>query len=567
MYVFILFVALAAAKSPDVFPPQGLELRTHQTLAGFLSGTQDVDGDTQENMESVPTPQSSAFASSSSFSTANAHGGWYLITGGVGGLGLQTAFALVRHGARRLILTSRGGTIPERYQDDYEKLLALEPELEVRVCACDAGDSESVMALFDSVATSDGIVGVVHSAGVLVDGNIRAQDLGKLRAVWVGKVQGAINLHLASVRQVERGGQPLRLFLLYSSSASLLGSAAASNYGAANAALDNLALLRRQEGLACTSIQWGPWNAVGFAKQAFMDTLEKTGLGSISNSLGALVLNTLLNREGLTQPPVFSVLPIRWSVFAEHGPEFNLKTDTACFEPVKRHAAPKPVHAPMTHDVKVYSELEGPQACHAMVEGVLTEAVLSATGQHVARDDNLADRGITSMEAFELIEIVRRRFPIELNVRTLVFIQCCTCIPCSLPHPVGAVKHCGLSWSAVRYPSCTMADLQSVGVPQCGAAQHLRGGQAGRVHQRQPAHAAQPRPAAGARLGPRTGLRVRAPQRPPSGCRPIPPGPGRAVGPSGAGHGRAADGHRAGGRRRERGDARALLQAARAAPG
>jgi NADP-dependent 3-hydroxy acid dehydrogenase YdfG len=330
-------------------------------------------------------------------------------------LGLQTAFALVRHGARRIILTSRGGAIPERYQQDYEDLLSLASDLEVRVCACDVSNLASVLEIFASV--EGGVVGVVHSAGVLIDGNIRSLDLAKLHAVWSGKVQGAINLHLASLKQIEAGGPPLNLFLLYSSSAALLGSAAAANYAAANSALDHLAVMRRQEGLAGTSIQWGPWNAVGFAKPAFIDTLERTGLGNISNSLGALVLSTLLNHDALSQPPVFSFLPIHWSVFAENGPSLNLKTDMSCFEAIKRRAAPKPTAAPMTQDMRMYAELgNDPKACRAMIEGVLMEAVRTATGQQVEREDNLTDRGIASMEAFELIGVFRRRFPIEINV-------------------------------------------------------------------------------------------------------------------------------------------------------
>jgi NADP-dependent 3-hydroxy acid dehydrogenase YdfG len=273
----------------DDFPPQGMELRTVQTLAtapnlGYKDGCHSVTATATDTPDGASTPRSafsprsddSALASPApSTPLASLHSpgdhftpvnvgpeGWYLITGGVSGLGLQTALALVRHGARRLILTSRGGTIPERYQEDYDALLSMSPDLDVRVEACDAGSLDSVLQLFHSVSSDGGIAGVVHSAGVLVDGNIRTQDVERLRAVWPGKVQGAVNLHVASVRQVEQGGPPLRLFLLYSSSAALFGSAAGSNYAAANSMLDNLAILRRQEGLACTSIQWGPWNAV-----------------------------------------------------------------------------------------------------------------------------------------------------------------------------------------------------------------------------------------------------------------------------------------------------------------
>jgi aryl carrier-like protein len=155
---------------------------------------------------------------------------------------------------------------------------------------------------------------------------------------------------------------------------------------------------------------------VGFAKPAFIDALAKAGFGHITNAAGALVLNTLLNRPALSQPPVFSFLPLHWARFAENGPAFNLRTDMSCFEAVKHRVVPKPTAAPMTPDLRAYSELEGPEQRAAMVERVVLQAVRDVTGQDVQAEDNLMERGIASLEAFELVETLRLRFPIQMDV-------------------------------------------------------------------------------------------------------------------------------------------------------
>ena len=341
--------------------------------------------------------------------------GWYLVTGGLGGLGLHAASALVRHGATKLILTSRGGKPTVQYKPDLDALSAI-PGLEVRPYACDTGDRQAVMRMFAEFESLGGIRGVVHAAGVLIDGNLRTQDVDKLSAVWGGKVDGAVNLHVASLKQA----RPLDLWVTYGSSSSLLGSPGQSNYSAANSALDCIAILRRQAGLVGASIQWGVWTGVGFADLGFLEQLDAVGFPPIPKGLGSMVLTALLNRPAMKQPMVVCCHPVRWSLFLQRGPEYMISGDLECFEPVKHRVPPKKEPVPLTEDMKSYGALETAPERLDMVESVLLASLKKTTGKDITRSQNLGDVGIASLEAVELIETLTRRFPVQIQLGKLL---------------------------------------------------------------------------------------------------------------------------------------------------
>ncbi|GLZ27950.1 hypothetical protein Lesp02_01400 [Lentzea sp. NBRC 105346] len=163
--------------------------------------------------------------------------GTVLITGGTGTLGRLVAHHLVaEYGVPRLVLLSRsGGEAPDLDAD-------------VRVVACDAADRDALAAVLEDIPD---LVGVVHAAGVLADATIESLTAEQLDEVARPKIDAVRNLH-----DLTAG---LRMFVLFSSAAGVVGAPGQGAYAAANAFLDEFARERRAQGLPAISLSWGWW--------------------------------------------------------------------------------------------------------------------------------------------------------------------------------------------------------------------------------------------------------------------------------------------------------------------
>ncbi|KYF67462.1 type I polyketide synthase [Sorangium cellulosum] len=183
--------------------------------------------------------------------------GSYLVTGGLGALGLYVASWLVEQGARHIVLASRSRASASAASalDALERAGASVVTAQLDVTSED--DAARLVARFG--ADWPPLCGVVHAAGMLEDGSLVNLDWERFRAVLAPKVDGTWILHRLTQ------GLPLDFFVCFSSMSSVLGPRGQASYAAANAFLDALAHQRRALGLPGTSINWGPWARAGMA--------------------------------------------------------------------------------------------------------------------------------------------------------------------------------------------------------------------------------------------------------------------------------------------------------------
>lgn len=192
-------------------------------------------------------------------SRAAAGEGTYLITGGLGALGIEVAKALIqRRGIRHLVLASRRGSEDPAARAVRQELEALGAT--VSVSKADTSREADVKRLMQRLRrASPPLKGIIHSAGVLDDGMLGQMDWAKFRRALAPKVDAAWFLHQYS-RDL-----PLDHFVVFSSILGVTGAAGQTNYTAGNTSLDALAAHRRRLGLPGLSINWGPWAARGLA--------------------------------------------------------------------------------------------------------------------------------------------------------------------------------------------------------------------------------------------------------------------------------------------------------------
>jgi acyl transferase domain-containing protein/surfactin synthase thioesterase subunit/acyl carrier protein len=234
--------------------------------------------------------------------------GHYLITGGLGALGVEIARWLVtRHGIKHLLLVSRRGTHDPNSEPVRRALESLCANVTVR--KADVTKEQDLRRLLGSIDKSDHpLRGVFHCAGLLDDGVIMRMDWQKFDRVAAPKVVGGWLLHELT-RELS-----LDHFVVFSSVLSLFGSAGQANYAAANAFLDALVMRRRGEGLCALALNWGPWDESGLATlsgEKGRAIWRERGTDYISADIGQRALDRVVGSSAthavitLTQWPIF----------------------------------------------------------------------------------------------------------------------------------------------------------------------------------------------------------------------------------------------------------------------
>jgi polyketide synthase 5 len=181
--------------------------------------------------------------------------GAYIITGGLGGLGLFLAEKMAAAGCGRIVLSSRSHPTPEMLET-IERIGAIGADIVVE-CGDIAQPSTAQRLVAAATATGLPVRGVLHLAAVIEDAALTNITDELIEHDWAPKVYGAWNLHTATA------DQPMDWFCSFSSAAALVGSPGQGAYAAANSWLDAFTLWRRAQGLPATAIAWGAWAQIG----------------------------------------------------------------------------------------------------------------------------------------------------------------------------------------------------------------------------------------------------------------------------------------------------------------
>ncbi|OBY29433.1 KR domain-containing protein, partial [Mycolicibacter kumamotonensis] len=213
--------------------------------------------------------------------------GAYLITGGMGALGLLMAGWLADRGARRLVLAGRSALPPRRDWDaddldaDLQRKIAAIRALERRgvtvdVAALDIGSRDGVVDLLArrDAAGAPPIRGIIHAAGVTEGQLLTEVDDDRLRDTMWPKVAGAQVLHeLFPPASVD-------FFFMTAAAGAVFGVPGQGAYASANAYLDGLARARHQRGCHSVSLDWVAWKGLGFGAEAHVVLHELERMGS-----------------------------------------------------------------------------------------------------------------------------------------------------------------------------------------------------------------------------------------------------------------------------------------------
>jgi len=325
----------------------------------------------------------------------------YLITGGLGALGLETARWMAERGAANLLLVGRS----EGSAAAAEQVRNLEHSgVRVKVLKADISKGAEVSGMLEALSGMPPLKGIIHSAGVLDDGILMKQDMGKFRKVISPKAEGAWNLHEAT------RGIKLDFFVCYSSVSSVLGSAGQSNYAAANAFLDGFVHERRRQGLHGLSVNWGPWElgmAAGMENRD-AERIAAQGFRAISSDEGFKILERLLLQDETRA----CVLPVNWDKYIRYHYRGEIPP---FFEAISGGSSGK--RGVSGEKSAILEKLEGALAgerCTVLIDYVQMQAAAVLhlkSAKRVPSDQGLFDLGLDSLMAMEL----KNRFETDLG--------------------------------------------------------------------------------------------------------------------------------------------------------
>src|SRR5829696_6368011 len=343
----------------------------------------------------------------------------YLVTGGLGGIGLAVAGWLAAAGAGKVVLLGRSG-LPPRDRWDADDLTgtqrfrvagvraAEQLGAEVEIVSADVTDAAEMAAVVRRLATDPRpLRGVVHAAGVSGPQLVRDITPEDYATVWAPKVVGGWLLDRLTA------DLELELFVSFSSIASVLGSQHLASYAAANAFLDALAHHRRAEGRTALTACWGPWALPSaLFGEDVMDFLRSVGLRALDADECLALLGALLAAD-TTQAIVCAA---DWAMYK---PVMEARRE----RPVLAHieAADPAGEAAADGLLAEIRDASGPDRT-ALVLGYLRSSLgdaLGVDGDSLPSGTDVMELGMDSIMAMEVVKRARRDLAVAVRPSVL----------------------------------------------------------------------------------------------------------------------------------------------------
>jgi acyl transferase domain-containing protein/acyl carrier protein len=348
-------------------------------------------------------------------------GGVYLITGGLGGIGLVLAEFLARTVKAKLVLTARTALPPRPMWNDWLATHAADNELsrkirsvqkleeqggEVLVANADVANAGQMAAVIEQAKQRFGAIhGVIHAAGIGGGGIIAVKTPEAAAVVLSAKVRGTAVLHdlLKDLK--------LNFFVLCSSINAVAPAPAQIDYCAANAYQDAFAHGHHSEnGTLFLSINWGAWGEVGMAvdasvPQAFKKAKEERLKKGIRSEEGVDAFCRAIS-GGMAQ---LIVSTEDFPAFFEASESIGPKTDKS------QQSAPAPASQHSRPELKNAFVAPGSETEQALVKIWQELFGLEEVGVH----DDFFELGGHSLMAMQVVSRIRSALEVNLPLNDL----------------------------------------------------------------------------------------------------------------------------------------------------
>lgn len=343
--------------------------------------------------------------------------GVYLITGGMGGLGLLFAREIVRQAPRAtLILLGRSALTASQWEQ-IEHLASGGAQIDYQ--QIDAANAQAVLTLIHNIIQRYGTLhGILHSAGIVRDNFILKKTAQEMHEVLAAKVDGVINLDEASKELA------LDFFVIFSSLAAVLGNAGQSDYATANAFMDayahyrtGLVVQNQRQGRTLT-LNWPLWEEGG------MQVTETTKKLLLHN-MGMLPLSTVSGMQAF-----YHSLQMNSSqVLIIEGDATRIKKRLNILQEL--YAAPATSHAPSAQPIQIspstQHEEEGTKHLadrlqHALIQ--MVSALFKVSIHELDVQTELSDYGFDSIALTQFANELNHDF--DLDLTPTIFFECPT---------------------------------------------------------------------------------------------------------------------------------------------